>query len=170
MVIRGLLSQRPNQNRIDLSFVDNSKSKVYNYGASVGVRYQFTKALWLVVMYLICQTGLGKKTNDRLEAFNTPQWILNMSLSNRNLGNGWGMALNYSMPFVWQSSLATGTVPVYSTLRRAGKLWTQNYYWVKLGATNFAQSILLTFAQVQVLVVFIIWALPWNYRNVCHRW
>jgi outer membrane receptor protein involved in Fe transport len=98
----------------------------------------FTKALWSIVTFYAKLDR--KETNDGLEeAFNTPQWILNVGLSNRNLGNGWGMALNYKWQdaFVWQSSLATGTVPAYSTLdgQVSYELKSQPIE-LKLGATN----------------------------------
>lgn len=131
------LNDRTKQDRYRLW--TNSKSKVYNYGASLGARYQFYKSF--VINSNVSYAKLDRKeTNDGLEeAFNTPQWILNVGLSNRNLANGWGMALNYKWQdaFIWQSSLATGTVPAYGTLdgQVSYELKSQPIE-LKLGATN----------------------------------
>ena len=96
----------------------NSKSKVYNYGASVGIRYRiYQQFVW---NGNVSFAKLDRKeTNDGLEeAFNTPTWILNAGISNRQLINNLGFNINvkWQDAFLWQSSLATGTVPAYASL------------------------------------------------------
>jgi iron complex outermembrane recepter protein len=96
----------------------NSTSTVYNYGSSLGVRYNFAGGF----------TGSGnlsyarlhrKAFNDGLEeAFNTPRWISNLSFGNpeviKNLG--FQVVWHWQDRFLWQSALGSGTVPAYYTL------------------------------------------------------
>ena len=82
------------------------------------------------------------------EAFNTPKWITNVGLSNPNLWQGVGFSVNYKhqSPFLWQSSLATGIVPVI-TNDDAQVSYRINplKLGVKLGASNLLNQPYNTF-------------------------
>jgi outer membrane receptor protein involved in Fe transport len=117
----------------------NSKTTVFNYGSSLGLRYRAYKDF--IVSGNVSYAQLDSKTNnDGLEeAFNTPRWIVNVSLGNRKLTErlGFNINLKWQEDFLWQSALATGTVPAYTTLD--GQL-TYNLpihkMTFKLGGTN----------------------------------
>ncbi|WP_210521498.1 TonB-dependent receptor [Hymenobacter terricola] len=96
----------------------NSQSQVYNYGGSVGLRYEVGRG------YLIgantTYTRLDRTENgDGLEdGFNTPRWAYNLSLGNENVYKNFGFGLNYrhQSGYFSQTFLVVGDVPAYSTL------------------------------------------------------
>ena len=96
----------------------NSKTTVFNYGSSIGLRYRAYKDF--IISGNASYAQLDSKTNnDGLEeAFNTPRWIMNVGVSNRKITErlGFNVNLKWQEAFLWQSSLATGNVPAYSSL------------------------------------------------------
>ncbi len=96
----------------------NSKTTVFNYGSSIGLRYRTYKDF--IISGNASYAQLDSKTNnDGLEeSFNTPRWIMNIGVSNRKITErlGFNLNLKWQEAFLWQSSLATGNVPAYSTL------------------------------------------------------
>lgn len=117
----------------------NSKTTVYNYGGSLGLKYNLPKNY--ILRANVSYAKLDRKSgNDGLEdGFNTPQWITNISVANENIYKGIGAGITYK----WQNSyysqtfLVTGTVPAY------GNLDVQASYHIKapqinikLGGTN----------------------------------
>jgi iron complex outermembrane receptor protein len=79
--------------------------------------------------------------HDGLEdGFNTPEWIYNISFGNASLfKNLFGFNINFrrQSSFLWQSSLATGTVPAYETLDVQFQYnLLKAHTNLKLGATN----------------------------------
>ncbi len=126
----------------------NSQTRVYNYGASAGLRYSLTTN-WSIGGNASFARLDRAENGDGLEsAFNTPKWITNATLSNGNVWNGLGFSVNYKYQsdFLWQSELATGTVPAINTfdaqlsyqIRKAGVL-------IKLGGTNVLNRPYYTF-------------------------
>ncbi|GAB4032847.1 TonB-dependent receptor [Spirosoma jeollabukense] len=96
----------------------NSQTKVYNYGASLGLRYSLT-ANWSVGGNASLAKLDRAENGDGLEsAFNTPKWITNLNVSNGNLWNGIGFSVNYKHQdaFLWQSELASGNVSAINTV------------------------------------------------------
>ena len=60
-----------------------------------------------------------KNQNDGLEdGFNTPKWVLNIAICNPKIYNniGFTIGLRHQNAFLWQSALATGIVPAYTTI------------------------------------------------------
>jgi outer membrane receptor protein involved in Fe transport len=117
----------------------NSQSIIYNYGFSAGVTYHFKKDLTAAA-----NTSFSKLKNteneDGLEdGFNTPQWILNLSLSKQNIVKqvDAGVVYKWQSAYYWQSFLAVGNVAAYGTLD-AQLTWTikKIHSNVKLGASN----------------------------------
>ncbi|QMU27845.1 TonB-dependent receptor [Adhaeribacter radiodurans] len=117
----------------------NSTSTVYNYGSSLGVKYNFYRN------YSLAGNGsyakLHRKAfNDGLEeAFNTPTWITNLSLSNPTIAKNVGFQVNWhwQAAFLWQSSLGTGPVLAYHSLDAQVNVKIPSAkVLVKVGATN----------------------------------
>ncbi|MDQ3289689.1 MAG: TonB-dependent receptor, partial [Bacteroidota bacterium] len=96
----------------------NSSGTVYNYGSSIGIKYNFWRQFTLSGNLSYAKL-YRKKFNDGLEeAFNTPQWISNLSLGNPKVFKTIGFQVNWHWQdaFLWQSSLGTGLVPAYHNL------------------------------------------------------
>ena len=110
------LSSKSTQNRYRLW--TNARSQVYNYGGSLGLRYELPGG------YLAgantTYTRLDRTDNaDGLEdGFNTPRWAGNLSLGNENAWRGLGFGLNYrwQQGYYSQTFLVNGQVPAYATL------------------------------------------------------
>ncbi len=117
----------------------NSKTTVYNYGGSIGLKYTFPKGF--VVGANLTYSMLDKKTgNDGLEdGFNTPKWITNISLYNASLAKGFGAGITYKWQsnYYWQSFLVNGQVPAYGNLDvQATYQFPKNGLNIKMGASN----------------------------------
>lgn len=126
----------------------NSQTRVYNYGASGGLRYSLTQN-WSVGGNASFAKLDRADNGDGLESsFNTPRWITNLSISNGNLWRGLGFSVNYKHQnaFLWQSELATGNVAAINTLNAqiSYRLQSLNLL-VKVGGTNLTNRYYYTF-------------------------
>ncbi len=110
------LNNKVTQNRYRLW--TNSRSQVYNYGGTAGLRYELPGG------YLaggnVTYTRLDRTaTADGLEdGFNTPRWAYNLSLANEDVFHHLGFGLNYRHQngYYAQTFLVSGDVPAYGTL------------------------------------------------------
>ncbi|MDB5242089.1 MAG: TonB-dependent receptor, partial [Spirosoma sp.] len=126
---------------------------VYNYGASLGVRYSVSRNWVISGNASLARLDHTDQGDGLEEAFNTPMWITNVGLANPAIWQNVGVSVNYKyqQSFLWQSSLATGMVPVINTFdaqisyalarpnRAAGPLL------IKLGGTNLLNRPYTTF-------------------------
>ncbi|HTH58204.1 MAG TPA: TonB-dependent receptor [Cyclobacteriaceae bacterium] len=118
----------------------NAKSIYFNYGATAGARYNFYRKFSVSgnVSYAALQKIDSRDTG--LETpFNTPKYIVNLSLSNRELVKNIGFSVSWRWQdsFVWKSQLANGTVAAYQTIDaqityKAPRLFSS----VKIGGSN----------------------------------
>jgi len=90
----------------------NSKTIVRNYGASIGLNYNFHKNFSLNINTSLAKLRNTANNDGFEEAFNTPRWIMNVGLGNSKLTKNISFGLNYKYQegFLWQSALATGQV------------------------------------------------------------
>jgi hypothetical protein len=96
----------------------NAKNSYRNYGSSLGVNYTFYRQ-FTVGGNLNYNAISANKTGDVfVTAFNTPNWVANISLSNREVLNnaGFSVVWRWQDAFLWESPLAIGRVPAYQTL------------------------------------------------------
>lgn len=109
------LADRNQQDRYRLW--TNSKTTVYNYGSSLGLRYSAGRNWVLSGNASLARLDRTDQGDGLEEAFNTPKWITNVGLSNADLWQNVGFSVNYKYQssFLWQSSLATGIVPAINT-------------------------------------------------------
>jgi len=96
----------------------NAKSTYFNYGATAGAHYNFYKKFIVGgnVSYAVLQKIDAKDTG--LETpFNTPKYIVNLNVGNRELIKNLGFMLSWRWQdsFIWKSQLANGTVAAYQT-------------------------------------------------------
>lgn len=157
------LADRARQSRYRLW--TNSKTTVFNYGASLGLRYAVVGA-WVVSGNASLAQLSRKESGDGLEeAFNTPKWITNVGVANANLWRGTGFSVSYKhqSAFLWQSSLATGTVPALHTVDAQAIHRIQSLKLdVKLGATNLLNKPYTTFVAGPSVGGFYYLALTWQ--------
>jgi len=157
------LADRTKQDRYRLW--TNSKTTVYNYGASLGLRWAFA-GNWVVSGNASLAQLSRKESGDGLEeAFNTPKWITNIGLSNPNVWQGLGFSVNYKLQssFLWQSLLATGIVPVINNVdAQLSYRITGLRLHTKLGATNLLNRPYTTFVAGPSVGGFYYLALTWQ--------
>lgn len=96
----------------------NSQSQVYNYGGSLGLRYELPGGYLAganTTYTRLARTGSGDGLED---GFNTPRWAYNLSLGNERAFKQFGFGLNYrwQQAYFSQTFLVTGDVPAYHTL------------------------------------------------------
>ncbi|WP_022824603.1 TonB-dependent receptor [Hymenobacter norwichensis] len=96
----------------------NSQSQVYNYGGSLGLRYDVAGGY--LAGASVTYTRLDRtESGDGLEdGFNTPRWAYNLSAGNEKAYRNFGFGLNYRWQarYYSQTFLVNGYVPAYHTL------------------------------------------------------
>ncbi|MDJ1500252.1 TonB-dependent receptor [Xanthocytophaga agilis] len=142
----------------------NSKTTVYNYGASVGLRYMLTSDLSL--RGNVSFSRLDHKTsNDGLEdGFNTPQWTLNMGIAHEHIWKGLGAGLTYKWQsrYYWQSFLVNGDVPSYSTVDAQVSYHFSGALDSRIGATNLFNHYYVSFLGGPQIGGFYYTTVTWN--------
>lgn len=131
----------------------NSQTKVYSYGASLGIRYSLTPNWSAGGNASFAQLDRAENGDGLESSFNTPRWITNLSLSNGNLGGptgrrGIGFSVNYKHQdaFLWQSELATGNVGTINTLdAQVSYRFVRQALMIKVGGTNLFNHPYYTF-------------------------
>jgi iron complex outermembrane receptor protein len=117
----------------------NSKTVSYNFGSSIGIGYELPKGYRISGNFTYAKLD-RKSQNDGLEdGFNTPEWGYNFSFGNPGVYKIIGFNINYRQQasYLWQSALATGNVPSYSTLdAQVNASFLKNALQIKLGASN----------------------------------
>ncbi|WP_181305863.1 TonB-dependent receptor [Rufibacter sp. XAAS-G3-1] len=117
----------------------NAKNKYNNYGSSLGLTYNFYQKFTLSgnVNYNAIKTNEEK--DIFVTAFNTPNWITNVSIGNREVlkNLGFNVVWRWQDSFLWESPLANGTVPSYSTVDAQVSLRVpESKITIKTGGTN----------------------------------
>jgi iron complex outermembrane receptor protein len=122
----------------------NAKSTYFNYGASAGAHYNFYQNfsfggnVSMATLQKIDAKDTGLET-----PFNTPKYIVNFSLGNREIVKnvGFNISWRWQDAFVWKSQLANGTVPAYQTVdAQVTYKVPQLYSSVKIGGSNIFNS------------------------------
>jgi len=117
----------------------NSKSQVSNQGVEFGISYNFYRKFDITANASYAAIASIQSTDAFTPAFNTPDWIANVSIGNREIlrNTGFNIGWHWQNAFYWNSPLAAGTVPSYGTIDgqvnyRIPKLHSA----LKLGATD----------------------------------
>ncbi|MFV5698140.1 TonB-dependent receptor [Flavobacterium sp. ZT3R17] len=118
----------------------NSKSKIYNYGGSLGLKYKYNA----VFSFLgnVTYTKLDRTDDkDGLEdGFNTPKFIVNGTVITENLWKDLGASVTYRYQnkYDYVSFLVSGEVPAYWSMdAQVNYNFKKSGVIAKLGGTNF---------------------------------
>jgi iron complex outermembrane recepter protein len=128
---------RSKQNRYRV--FTNAKNKYDSYGGAIGISYNFYKKF--TISGNANYNTLSKNPNPDifLTSFNTPNWVTNVSFSNREVikNLGFNIVWRWQNEVFWESTLANGEVPAYSTVDAQVSLKLPKLYsTVKVGGTN----------------------------------
>lgn len=111
----------------------NSKSKIYNYGGSLGLKYRFDEMFTALTNLTYTKLDRTDDKDGLEDGFNTPEFNVNGTLMAQNIWKNLGasVTVRYQNNFDYVSFLVSGTVPAY---------WTMdaqiNYYFKKSGITT----------------------------------
>jgi len=96
----------------------NSKSTVTNQGVELGISYNFYKKFTISGNASYAAIAGISSSDAFTPAFNTPTWITNLSIGNREIFKNTGVNIgwHWQTKFYWNSPLAQGEVPGYSTI------------------------------------------------------
>lgn len=96
----------------------NSKSLVTNQGVEAGFTYNFYRKFNISGNATYSAIASISSTDAFTPAFNTPTWITNISIGNKDVlkNTGFNLGWHWQSGFYWNSPLATGTVPAYGTI------------------------------------------------------
>ncbi|WP_260446493.1 hypothetical protein [Chryseobacterium lactis] len=117
----------------------NSNNTYKSYGSSLGIRYNVTGNYNINTN--VSYNDLASNTTSDLfiTAFNTPKWMVNVSVGNREIIKNIGFTLvaRWQSGFTWESPLASGEIPSYYTID-AQATWKlpEIHANIKIGATN----------------------------------
>jgi len=117
----------------------NSTSVVTNQGVEAGVTYNFYKKFNMNANTSYAALASVSSTDAFTPAFNTPTWIINASIGNREIvkNTGFNIGWHWESAFYWNSPLATGTVPAYGTVdAQVNYRFTNLFTTLKIGATD----------------------------------
>ena len=117
----------------------NSKSKIYNYGGSLGLKYRINQTFTAVTNVTYTKLDRTDDKDGLEDGFNTPEFNINGTLTASNIWQNLdaGITARYQNNFDYVSFLVSGNVPAYWTMDAQ-----MNYNFkkpgitAKLGATN----------------------------------
>jgi hypothetical protein len=138
---------RAKQNRYRV--YTNAKNIYNSYGAAFGVTYNFYKKY--TVSGNANYNNLSENPNPDifLTGFNTPKWVTNVSLGNREVikNLGFNVVWRHQAKVFWESTLANGEVPAYSNFDAQVTVKVPTLKsTVKLGGTNILNNRYYQFA------------------------
>jgi iron complex outermembrane receptor protein len=114
----GVLAMLTRSNQDRYRVYTNSKNTYKSYGSTFGIKYNF---------YEDFNAGFNVSYNDLITnnksdmfttSFNTPKWVTNLSFGSRRIFKnvGFNVTGRWQDAFYWESTLANGNVPAYTTL------------------------------------------------------
>jgi iron complex outermembrane receptor protein len=126
----------------------NSKTVSYNYGSTLGVSGRLPANFTLSANVTLAKLARADQKDGLEDGFNTPTWIYNLTVGNPSIFAHFGFQVNYRWQsrYLWESSLATGTVPAYSSVDAQLQYNSiKNNLSIKLGATNLLNKYYYSF-------------------------
>lgn len=96
----------------------NAKNKYRNYGSSLGVTWIAYKKYTIGGNVNFNDIVSNKSADVFITGFNTPKWVTNLSVGNREVVKniGFNVVWKWQDAFSWESPLANGRVSAYSTI------------------------------------------------------
>jgi iron complex outermembrane receptor protein len=131
------LATRATQNRYRLW--TNAQSQVYNYGGSLGLRYELPGGYLAGANTTYTRLDRTESGDGLEDGFNTPRWAYNLSLGNEKAYKNVGFGLNYRWQrgYYSQTFLVNGNVAAYNTLdAQLSYSVPKPNLRIKLGASN----------------------------------
>ena len=115
-VIDMVASNRAKQTRYRV--FTNAKQTYTNYGTAIGITYNFYQKFTFTGNINYNNIVANKTADIFITAFNTPNWVVNFSIGNREIVKnlGFNIVWRWQDGFKWESPLANGSVPAYQVV------------------------------------------------------
>lgn len=115
-VIDMLSANRAKQDRYRV--FSNARNRYNSYGSSIGAVYNFFRRFTISANVNYNNIEANAEKDVFITAFNTPRWAANVSFGNREIARnvGFNVVWRWQDAFTWESPLANGSVPAYSTV------------------------------------------------------
>ena len=96
----------------------NAKNTYKNFGSSIGLTWNAFKKFTFSGNINYNNIKTNNEADIFITAFNTPKWMTNLSVTNREVikNLGFSIAWKWQDTFLWESTLATGQVPAFSSM------------------------------------------------------
>ena len=130
------LFSKATQNRYRLW--TNSKSKIYNYGGSLGLKYRFDQTFTALTNLTYTKLDRTDDKDGLEDGFNTPEFNINGTLMANNIWQNLGASVTarYQNNFDYVSFLVSGNVPAYWSMDAQVNYNFKKGITAKLGGTN----------------------------------
>src|SRR5215203_2228140 len=127
----------------------NAKNKYSSYGSSLGVTYIFYKKFTISGNANLNKLSKNPNPDIFLTSFNTPKWVTNLSFGSREVVKnlGFNVVWRWQNNVYWESTLANGWVPAYSTIDAQVNLRVPKWKsTIKVGGTDIFNNRYYQFA------------------------
>ncbi|RZM30258.1 MAG: energy transducer TonB [Pedobacter sp.] len=117
----------------------NAKNKYRNYGAALGLSYNFYQKFVLAGNASYNKIRSNAENDVFVTGFNTPDWSTNLSIGNREVLKNLGFSIVYKWQnsFLWESPLVTGAIASIHTFdAQISYLLPKANATIKIGGTN----------------------------------
>ena len=153
---------RSKQNRFRV--FTNAKNIYNSYGASLGLNYNIYKSYTISGNVNYNKLSQVDAADIFLTSFNTPDWITNLSVGNREVVKniGFNVAWHWQNSVYWESTLANGQVPAYSSLdAQVNFSFPKIKSNIKIGGTNVLNNRHIQFAAGPTIgaLYFVAWTI-----------
>lgn len=117
----------------------NARNTYYSYGSALRLSYNFYRTYSVSANVNYNDLKAQTRNDVFITGFNTPKWTANVQFGNRELFRNFGFNIvwKWQGAYLWQSPLATGTVPSFNTFdAQLSYKFTRISTYAKLGGTN----------------------------------
>jgi outer membrane receptor for ferrienterochelin and colicin len=135
------LYTKSNQSRYRLW--TNSKSVIYSYGMSLGVKYVLKSNYNFSLNGTFTKLDRTAEKDGLEDGFNTPQWMVNGTIGAKRLWKqlGGSLTARYQSAFPYVSFLVSGEVAAFWTMdAQLNYQFRKPHINVKIGATNLLNT------------------------------
>lgn len=134
-VLDMLVRTKQDRYRVFTNSINTNKS----YGSTFGIKYNFYQNYNIGANVSFNDLITNDKSDIFITGFNTPKWVTNVSFGNREIVKnvGFNIVGRWQDSFVWESTLANGTVPAFFTADAQVNVKLPAFFTVlKFGGTN----------------------------------
>ncbi len=134
-VLDMLTRNKQDRYRVFTNSINTNKS----YGSTFGIKYNFYEKYNVGANVSYNDLITNNKSDIFITAFNTPKWVTNVSFGNREIikNDGFNVVGRWQDSFLWESTLANGSIPAYFTADAQVSIKLPTFYSnLKIGGTN----------------------------------